>query len=52
MFYDVPDHDWFTITINQTTVIMCVGNCVTNFYLELEEITFDGVPPTGKELVE
>ena len=52
MLYDVPDHDWFTITIDQTTVIMCVGNGVTNCYSELEETTFDGVPPEGKELVE
>lgn len=52
MIFDVPDHDWFTITIDQYSVIMCIDNGVSNCFTELEESYSDAEVPEGRQNLE
>jgi len=52
MIFDVPDHDWSTITIDQYSVIMCIDNGVSNCFTELEESYLDAEVPEGRQNLE
>lgn len=45
--FDVPAHDFNDVTIDLTTVIMCVGNGVSECYTSLTETTEDATPDEG-----
>jgi len=48
MLYDVPDHDYSTVNIDQMTVFMCIGNGVSNCFTELEESYAEAEVPEGR----
>jgi hypothetical protein len=50
--FDVPAHDFSTITIDQTTVVMCVGEGISSCFTSLMESFAEDFVPEGMQNIE